>query len=303
MIEWVHAGIGLLVLLVLILFLIVYVSVQSSVTKRKCGAPLPGPQGNPGPKGPAGRALVPGATGDAGQVAGMTGFPGPNAMGIITGPTPDPIGTGFFTGMSGATGFPGPEGPLLDSFLTSDPINFRFLNNGIGSDFGHYSDTKFLPVLMTSAAANPPSTSTSCRLLRIGKIVAFQILQFSLSHGGGSDDYINIDLAQFNNPNVMKEYFFPISSKETTPYVFDQVITVFDQTPAFVSDGLLHLKVDQDGKNDNVGIITEFWIQFRATWVSTTSPFTFDNSAGRFPANSVGTFGIPTDITVSWLII
>lgn len=304
MIQWVHAGVGLVTLLLLIVFLIVYIGVQSSVTTRRCGAPLQGAQGNPGPKGIAGKALYPGATGDAGDAAGKTGIDGPAAAGIITGPTPEPIGTGFWTGMTGATSWPGPDGPLLDSFQTSAPFNFKFLNNGIGTDFGHYSDTKFFPVTLTCAAGNPSSIVAQCRLFRIGRIVAFQFLQLTFNHGGGADDYIKFDLTPFNtNVNIMEEYFFPISSKATTPYVFDQVITVFDQMKTFVSDGLFHLKVIENAATPNVGLISEMWLQFRSSYILPGTLFPFGQNEGRFPASTPGTFGTATDITVTWLII
>jgi hypothetical protein len=302
MIQWIHAGVGLVTLLLLIIFLIVYVGVQSSVTTRRCGAPLPGARGNPGLKGQAGVAVYPGPAGDAGTVPGETGPQGFAAAGIITGPTPDPIGTGFYTGQTGASGWPGPDGGLLDSSTTSPPIDFKYYNFGIGSPLDNYSDTKVFDMELTCLAGSPSTVTTSGRLVRVGKIVAFQILQFHFNHGGKTNDFIKLPTDPFWTPVVMKEYFFTVSNIATEPYVIDIPVMVYDQSLQYPQAGLLHLKIEEN--SGTTGKITQFWLQFRSSWntIAAGTPLNFDIEQCKFPFGTAGTFGILSDITVVWLL-
>ncbi len=304
MIQWIHAGVGLVALLVLAIFLMVYVGIKGSVD-RICGAPLPGKQGPRGLPGVAGKSLYPGPAGDPGVTPGLQGDPGDTAEGIQTGPRPPPPGTGDLPGDTGNTGFIGPDGPLLDPKLPAPPIDFKVDNNGIGSPLDNYQDTGNFTIAVTCQAGAPQSKFVNSRMISIGKIVCLRVNQIVFDHGGATPDYIHLDAAFYNAAFISRGFFFPVTEFATTPYVLDQPVMVYDQVNINYTDGLFHMKIipaPTDPKNKERGEITEMWIQYRATYSPdvATAPVVFQNLDARFPSDTTGTFGTVSDIIVTW---
>lgn len=304
MIQWIHAGVGVFTLLVLCIFLIVYIGVFSTVTTRICGAPLPGVQGERGPPGIQGKAVAPGPPGPQSNVPGQTGADGKAAAGILTGGSPLPSGTGFFTGNSGNTGFPGPVPDLLNP-LNIGPINFKFLNNGVGSDLDQYQDTGYFSLTVTSNTGLPNTKAATVRFVRLGKNVTMQIKQIVFNHGGPLADWINFDPTEINGPLQMR-FFFPVSPFATTNYVLGQEIITFDVVPSNFAIGLFRLVIRPNGTA--IGTIDSMRIQFAAQYSPTAD-------AGGFPAAflntqfgskyqpGAGTFGITSEIAIVWTLL
>lgn len=300
MIQWIHAGVGVFTLLVLCIFLIVYIGVFSTVTTRKCGAPLPGPDGDQGAQGAQGKAIAPGPTGKQSTVPGPQGFEGPDALGIMTGGTPLPAGTGFWTGNTGNSGFPGEPADILFP-IGAPPVNFRFLNNGIGSDLSKYEDTGYFSVIVTSnAAAAPGFLPVDVRFVRIGDTVVFQVKQIVFNHGGASNDWINFIPAQF--AALQQRFFFNVTSFATTAYKFAQTVIVFDRIP--FNNGLFRLEIAPNNQIDSMRIL------FRSDY----SPQVDDGSANLGSLNDrmtskflagggAGTFGTASEFAVTWTLV
>jgi hypothetical protein len=302
MIQWVHAGVGVLTLLILCIFLIVYIGIFSASTKRICGAPLEGQQGPRGAPGARGKAIAPGPIGPQSTVPGPTGRDGPDALGILTGPSPLPAGTGFYTGSKGNTGWPGPTPDLLNP-IGAPPINFRFLNNGIGSDLDKYDDTGYFTVAVSSNTGVIPTLPVSVRFVRLGKTVVFQAKQIIFTHGGAQADWINFYTPDFNFP-IQSRFFFVVSPYASTPYIMAQELIVFDQVQSNFTNGLFRLEIVPDGTP--IGKINSMRIQFQAQY----SP---EADAGLFPPQfnaqfsskfqpGTGTFGTASDIAITWTL-
>lgn len=303
MIQWVHAGVGVVTLLVLCIFMIVYIGAFSSTTTRICGAPLPGPQGARGERGIQGKALVPGKTGGKSDVPGPDGEVGDTALGILTGPQPLPYSTGLYTGMTGNTGYPGSKPALLDP-VNCPPINFKFLNAGVGSELDQYQDTGYFSVTVQSNTGNPSSQTVPVRFVRLGKTVIFQIKQISFNHGGATADWINFVVADFFD--IQKRFFVPVTQFATTPYVVAQELIVFDQVPTNFANGLFRLEIKPNGTS--IGIITSMRIQFQAQYSPEADeglyPGTFNDSFNsKFRADTSGTFGTVSEIAITWTLL
>lgn len=297
MIQWVHAGVGIVTLLVLCIFMIIYIGVYSSVTTRICGAPLPGLQGARGARGARGLALAPGPTGKQSTVPGPEGDVGPDALGIMTGGTPLPAGTGFWTGNTGLTGYPGPEADLLDP-IGAPPVNFRFLNNGIGSDLDRYDDSGYFTINLDCGAGAPTTQQTQARFVRLGSTVIFQVKQVVFNHGGPLTDWITFRAGEF--VAYQERFFFAVTPFATTAYVLGQTVIVFDRVP--FTDGLFRLQIEPGGK---FGQPPQMRIQYRDAYATAADNGTMGSLNNVFnskfnAAGGPGTFGLATEMAITW---
>lgn len=299
MIQWVHAGIGILILLVLCIFMIVYIGVFGT-RQRICGAPMPGARGKKGLPGLPGIALFAGATGDPSTEPGEEGDTGPDAVGINTGPTPLPASTGLYTGPTGMVGWKGIDGPVITDGSNAPPIDFKVENNGIGTSWDQYQDTKYFPVTVTSSAGNPSSMTTQVRFVRLGATVYFHINQIQFVHGvATTDDWINFTVTEFDNaPRFLyNRFFFQVSPQATTRYYLEQPIIVYDSNPAYWTDGAFHLEISP-------GNVTVMRIQWRARYSpDADSSGSFPLMKSKFPASSTGTFGLVSHVVIKWTLI